>query len=85
MKIYKYKLQLIGQQQLIIPSPQKFLSFQKQGDDFCVWYEVDIESGSRDVIDFMITATGYEVPSGTQYLGTVLDGGFVWHLYARAG
>lgn len=87
MKIHKYKISLMDSQLINIPSPQRFLSFQSQNGDLCVWYEV--REKAKDVntdfetIEFIIRGTGDSAPEDAQYLGTVQQLNFVWHLYAR--
>lgn len=85
MKIYKYKLVMDQSQVIRLPSPQKFLSVQYQGNDLCVWYEVNGSPSSDDFddIEFIIAGTGHAAPDKSQYLGTVQQRAFVWHIYAR--
>lgn len=86
MIIYKYKLEMLERQTRRIPSPQRFLSAQLQGNKICLWYEVNEHPSSDcyDDIEFMIVGTGYRSPNDALYLGTVQTGEFVWHVYARA-
>jgi hypothetical protein len=83
MAIYKYVLELTRTQRIRIPSPQKFLAVQMQGSKPCVWYEVAQHPLTYDAIDFIIVGTGHNAPDNAQYLGTVQDNEFVWHVYAR--
>lgn len=88
MKIYKYTLKVLDIQEIRIPDPHKFLSFQAQNGQLVVWYEVN-ENPSSDCykeVEFIIVGTGHSRPSDTSngryvYLGTAQLNGFVWHLY----
>ena len=51
-----------------------------QGGLIRLWAEVETNSPEK-THRFQIIGTGHEVPKGAQYLGTVLDPPFVWHLY----
>lgn len=53
----------------------------KQGDDICVWFEVDPDAKPWTMVLYCI-GTGFgRVPNGRTFLGTVIDGDYVWHLY----
>jgi len=48
----------------------------------CVWAEVD--PGERLIAtEFKIIGTGHEVPHDGRYIGSVLQGPFIWHCYQR--
>lgn len=81
--IYKYPLQLTGSQMLTLPSSARFLSVQLQGDQLCLWAEVNTGIGGVKDTVISIVGTGHVIPPGAvHYLGTVQQDQFVWHVYA---
>lgn len=83
-KIYKYKLDLQDTQ--IINAPiVKPLCVQKQGDELVLWAEVDTAK-DNEIFQVTIVGTGHSVPTDAgEYLSTVQDGYYVWHVYLRGG
>lgn len=83
-KIYKYKLDLQDTQ--IINAPiVKPLCAQKQGDELVLWAEVDTTK-DNEIYQVTIVGTGHSVPTGAgEYLSTVQDGYYIWHVYIRGG
>ena len=83
-KIYKYKLDLQDTQ--IINAPiVKPLCAQKQGDELALWAEVDTAK-DNEIFQVTIVGTGHSVPTDAgEYLSTVQDGCYVWHVYLRGG
>ena len=87
--IWKYILQ---PEHLQVPMPQgaDLLTAREQGDDICVWAEVDTDAivGLRF---FEIFGTGHEMPTDMgadrDYIGTAsLHGGaLMFHVYERIG
>lgn len=82
--IYKYPLDLVDSQILVLPSSAKPLSVQLQGGLICLW--ADVPAGQfiveKEVV-ISIVGTGHTIPPGAvNYLGTVQQGQFVWHVYA---
>jgi hypothetical protein len=68
-----------------MPSVSSVLALQVQRDTPTLWVQVDPKS---PVVTrtFEWVGTGYEVPAGGEYIGTVQlqDGAFVFHLYEVA-
>lgn len=82
--IYKYPLLLTDSQILHLPSSAKPLSAQLQGDQLCLWAEVEDEWNPGKEVVISIVGTGHPIPPGAvNYLGTVQQGPFVWHVYAN--
>lgn len=84
--VYKYPLELTDSQILHLPSSAKPLSVQLQGNQLCLW--ADVPAGQfvveKEVV-ITIVGTGHPIPPGAvNYLGTVQQGPFVWHVYASA-
>lgn len=81
--IYKYPLELTDNQLLTLPSSARPLSVQLQGDQLCLWAEVNTGVGGLKDAVISIVGTGHEIPRGAvHYLGTVQQAAFVWHVYA---
>jgi hypothetical protein len=88
-RIWKFPLKLIERQVISVPANAKALTVQMQlngGDEIpTVWMQVDPDAptGPRT---FTIVGTGHPVPDNAgEYLGTVQELGFVWHVYERRG
>ncbi len=59
------------------------ISVGKQGDNVCVWFEVDPDA-PKDTMLLYCIGTGFGiVPTNCRFLGTVIDGPYVWHFYAH--
>ena len=82
--IYKYLVPQQTKFELEIPRGSKFLTLQKQNNSQAIWFEVDTEE-KKMRIKFEIYGTGWNLNSSMdkQYLGTFVDGAYVWHLYAK--
>lgn len=83
--IYKYEIPFnsgaYGRFQVETFAVGEFLHVEMQGAAPCIWVEVDTDSAPA-VEYLQVVGTGHEVPVGGVYLGTWLDGPYVWHLYA---
>jgi hypothetical protein len=83
VRIFKYPLRM-GLTEVQMPVGARFLAFGMQREDPVLWAEV--EPGEPTVTrTFDIYPTGFTVPKGWEWRGTVQDGPFVWHLYELAG
>lgn len=51
-------------------------------DDLYVWCEVN-PTAVKSLVDFQVFGTGWEVPPGWTYVGTAVQGAYVWHLFTR--
>lgn len=48
----------------------------------CVWFEVDATADPAPLVLYCV-GTGFgDAPEGKRFLGTVVNGAFVWHFYA---
>ena len=66
-----------------IPSSAKFLSVQMQDLSPQMWWLID-PSAPTELFKFIIVGTGQPLPDDTDewtYLGSFIDGFFVWHLF----
>ncbi len=85
MKIYKYVLEIKGEQELNLPADWRFLSIQLQGDAICMWAIVneELEKVPRKIYCY---GTGHDVgfAANKKYLGTVQQNSFVWHFFCKS-
>ena len=80
MVIYKYELNRADTFQIQIPAGAKPIHIACQGNSIMMWAEVDPNAQMVRKM-FHCVGTGQEPPKGASYLGTVMDGVFVWHYY----
>lgn len=86
--IWKYGIEVTDRFALEIPGNFKVLCVKNQNRNGsfvdgrpCMWIDVDpaIQSASHN---FFVVGTGGPIPDGARhYIGTWLDGPFVWHLF----
>ncbi len=83
MKIYKYKLELIGSQSITMPVNAEILSIQYQSENLCLWAMFDDDELKTEARIFVIVGTWYQFDcEGLNFLATVQqDGVFVWHIF----
>ncbi len=79
-KIYKYKLPLVPNIKIPLPRSRKLLSAQIQGEEICVWAEIETNEPCFECT-FSIVATGENPPEHMTYLSTIQLDGFVWHIF----
>ena len=80
--IWKYVLELVDVQKVQMPRNAKILSVAKQGDIICLWAMVNPEVATTGR-DIAIVGTGNPCwCSGWDFVGTVVDEPFVWHIFA---
>lgn len=80
--VYKYPIKF-GLNSLHLPVGAQFLHFAGGHGSFMAWFEVDA-SAESNVRNFKIFGTGHHLENVLNYLSTVIDEGFVWHLYEVA-
>lgn len=81
MKIFKYKIEDGG---LSLPLGAKILSCQPQDHCLHLWALVNPEETTMEHYDVKIIGTGHEFePHGWDYLTTVQDSIFVWHVWYK--
>ncbi len=81
--IYKYTLKIVEKQTIAMPATGTILHIEAQGDKLCLWAEIEttFKIGQRT---FCLFGTGRALPPECQlpdYVGTVLIGPLVWHVY----
>lgn len=54
-----------------------------QDGKICVWYEVRPLNEDQDLVLYSV-GTGFgKVPDSARFIGTVIEGSYVWHIYAE--
>jgi hypothetical protein len=82
--IWKFPLASTAKQGLEVPTGARFLSCQMQDGVIAIWFDVDTAAPLATRI-FLIVGTGQKVPDDAgDYLATVQDDAYVWHLFAKA-
>lgn len=82
-KIYKYELDIRGEQVVQMPHNPEILSVQMQGEVICVWALVNTTYNDTAYI-FEIFGTGDTIDNFIrEYVGTVQDRSMVWHVFYR--
>lgn len=79
--IYKYELELKGEQSLSLPADAEILSIQVQNGCICAWVKLDTEKPER-TRTIAIYGTGQPGgPNSAQYIATLQMGSMVWHFF----
>ncbi len=77
--VYKYALQL-GKNEIYMPEDSELLTFQTQDNRMFIWAVV--YTMLPDVVRKLnVRGTGQELSDNEQYIGTLQDPPFVWHLF----
>ena len=84
--IYKYRLNIIGVQEIEMPLNAQILSVQMQDRDITLWALVNTEL--RPVLRcFRVCGTGYDIRDKEHerltHIGTVQSASFVLHVFER--
>lgn len=84
--IWKFPLEVRGNQVLEMPAGSLILTVQVQDLRPCLWAEVDDKTPLREHVPVHTLGTGHQLMDGShwQYVGTYqMEGGnLVWHVYA---
>lgn len=84
MKVVQQEIQRVGRVKLDIPRLAECLSVQMQGDKIQSWWLVN-ERNAVEQVTILIYGTGDSMSdslvSYLEFLGTVQDGPFVWHVF----
>ena len=84
-RIYKYGLQLVHKNKVVMPKEAKILKASMQGSVPCIWALVDTNK-SDETRTFIIYGTGHEiVESNLEFIETFFQGPYVWHLFELKG
>lgn len=65
------------------PGPIVHAGRQHRSGQVEVWVEVDSDQ-PPEPIAFQCYGTGHPIPADADYIGTSIDGPFVWHVYEVA-
>ena len=84
--IYKYKIEVKDDQNIMMPEGAKVLTVQAQHGEPCVWAEVDPEQTFTTFRRFVTVGTGRHPIADIDtlhYVGTyqLVNGNFIGHLY----
>lgn len=81
MLIYKYPFVITTLQALEVPELFKPLhaGLDSSGTP-CIWAEVDADGPMKEIAVHVVGTGGY-APFGAQYISTLVQGRFVWHIY----
>jgi hypothetical protein len=79
--IYKYPFAITDAQPFPLPTGAKILMVEMQGDQPCLWAEV--EPAARLIgWTLCVVGTGQPFESGDrEHIGSFQSGSFVWHVY----
>lgn len=85
MVVWKYELNVTGEQTLMLPVGAKLLSIKEQGDKIFLWALVDEENDIYP-ITIAIVGTGHDCwCHDWEYFDTVMTHGgvLVWHIFIK--
>lgn len=81
--IYKYPLAVTSKQTIQVPvrSIPRHVGLDPDGVP-CLWLQVLADNDTTDLVVYIV-GTGRPIPTeATRFLGTFVQGLFVWHVYA---
>lgn len=82
-RIFKYKFA----NEIHMPKDARIVHVGMQDGNIFFWaeHEFDNKKPKIELRKFSVFGTGIEIPKGNkQYLATVFDGPFVWHIYEES-
>lgn len=83
--IYKYELEIVDSQTLMLPIAFEVLTVEAQQDRLCLWAMVDPEEKELSPVTIMIKGTGHKITddewANFYYLKSVHTPPFVWHIF----
>lgn len=85
-RIWKYELGIMDSQHITMPRDAQILSVANQGGQLCLWAMVDADKPSEcRSIEIIGTGNPVHQDMGVErrFIGTVLMGPFVWHVFER--
>jgi hypothetical protein len=80
--VWKFTLTVAESQGVMVPESAWFLHVDFRDGFIAVWAAVD-PTFSQQMRTFRVVGTGCEIPDGVDYLGSVRDGIYVWHLFVE--
>jgi hypothetical protein len=85
--IFKYNLKL-GGNTISMPLGAQILTAQVQQGQLCIWVIVDQSESKKEDRYVQVFGTGHPLPvkaDVSDWIATVQDGSFVWHLFEFVG
>lgn len=85
-RIFKYTLEITGNQTVQMPQEARILSVANQNGNLCLWAMVDIDWPPHPRhIEILGTGNHVVQDMGVErtFIGTVLVDQFVWHVFER--
>lgn len=85
-KIYKYKLKITDEQMLTLPKYSEYVNCSMQDGELCVWILVDPDEKEMFTMKVLVIGTGNPIEHDLdyyEYMNTVFDRTFVWHIYGQ--
>lgn len=84
--IYKYPIRVTDFQEVMMPKGAKILSTEFQNAALCIWAMVDTEAEDEPrVIEIHGTGNPVCPTNKREFIGTVLMGPLVWHVFESLG
>lgn len=81
-KIFKYGVGEPGSEvKLSLRVGAKVVHFDVQNDQLFIWVLLDPTVMVTVIRMFQVLGTGWDIPSDSEYVATVLHNQFVWHLF----
>jgi hypothetical protein len=85
-EIWKLPLKLWEPTKIVAPfTPRGIVHVGEQYGDIHIWVEVCPLGYEPEEIEVSVFGTGWVIPSGDEYVGTVQVDDFVWHVYRKGG
>ena len=83
--VHKYPLSTRDETTVTVPTGHRFVHAAMQDGTITLWAVVDTES-TPTWVSVRVAGTGYSMPwiKAYDYLGTVHDDKFVWHIFVEA-
>lgn len=81
--VYKYAITRTDLGLVKMPVGARVVHVAEQHDAIMLWAEHDaIDENTEHVTRrFDVFGTGHSIPSAAEYVGTLLSGPYVWHIY----
>jgi hypothetical protein len=82
--VWKFPLVIADEQTIATPIGSKpiYINLDPNGIP-CVWCDVDSDNLFDGKVKILIRGTGHPSPENVTYLGSFIQGPFVWHVYYR--
>lgn len=79
--IFKYPLGFSAANHLDMPIGAKPIMISMQNGQVTMWALINAEFEQTRNRDFIVAGTGHPVEDGFTYIGSCMDGMFVWHVF----